>query len=875
MANCKTLKMKKLTSILALICLSAGYSQDYSKVKIYTDSKGLQELAELGVAIDHGTYKENTFFISDFSAEEIQIMQANGFHYDVLIDDIKDYYQKRSASSLYEEKNANCSGSTGGTGTFDPVVPANYYENNSYMGYLKYQDMLDALDNMAAQYPSLITVKQGISTFQTNEGRPIYYVKISDNPATDEAAETKVLYTAIHHAREPLSMSQTIFYMWYLLENYSTSEEIQFLLNNTEMYFVPCINPDGYLHNETNDPSGGGMHRKNKRNVGTSNPGVDNNRNYSYGWNTTGVSSNPNNDTYPGSSEFSEPENQAIQWLVENVNFTSAFNAHTYGNTLLHPIGTTDAEFADHHDYFQDLTSHMCSLNGYLAQKSSGLYPASGDSDDYMYKVDIGVGVKDTIFAMTPEIGDDFWPAQSEILPTCKEMVFPNLILSHMTHKYLIVNETDPSTVNALTGNFNHSAYRLGLENGSVSVSIEPLQNIQSIGSPVIHNINLRASENGSISFILNPSINFGDEIKYVLNTEYGTWTKRDTIIKTYGQIALQQFENADNSSNWTGTWGTTPSIYYSASNSFTESISGNYQNDASKTYEYNQNIDLTNATAAMISFYSKWSIETDYDYCQFQVSNDGGSTWIGQCGNYTVAGTNANGSIQPNNEPVYEGTQNSWVLEEINLSDYLGQIINVRFIFESDGGVNADGFYFDDFSILFNESVPGVPTAAFSVSETTICEGDAITFTDESTGNPTSWNWNFGDGGSSTDQSPVYTYTTAGTYSVTLTATNSNGSNDKVMTNYVVVEDCSGIEEQNPAVISIYPNPNNGLFTVSGAEIGSMIKVFDASGRIVYERTADTNEVEINIQHHTSGKYMIVSKNMNGKEIKTYIVKN
>ena len=77
-----------------------------------------------------------------------------------------------------------------------------------------------------------------------------------------------------------------------------------------------------------------------------------------------------------------------------------------------------------------------------------------------------------------------------------------------------------------------------------------------------------------------------------------------------------------------------------------------------------------------MISFYAKWAIEADYDFVQFQVSTDGGTTWIGQCGNYTVPGTSANGSVQPNNQPVYEGTQSTWVLEEVNLSDYLGQQI-------------------------------------------------------------------------------------------------------------------------------------------------------------------------------------------------------
>ena len=54
---------------------------------------------------------------------------------------------------------------------------------------------------------------------------------------------------------------------------------------------------------------------------------------------------------------------------------------------------------------------------------------------------------------------------------------------------------------------------------------------------------------------------------------------------------------------------------------------------------------------------------------------------------------------------PVYEGTQTSWVLEEINLSDYLGQQIKVRFQLRSDGGTTADGFYFDDFKMIYDQN--------------------------------------------------------------------------------------------------------------------------------------------------------------------------
>ena len=535
--------MKYILSLVLLSILAIANSQTlkYSKVKIHTNSQGLQQLAELGLAVDHGEIKAGTFLISDFSEDDIQVMEQNGFQYDILIDDVKKFYVKRNATAT--PKNATCA-TTGSGGYQAPTVPTNFYTNATYGGFLKYQDMLDQLDLMATAYPNLITVKTPISTYTTHEGRPIYHVKISNNASfTDDLTKPNVLYTAIHHAREPLSMAQTVFYMWYLLENYTSSEEIQFLVDNTEMFFVPCLNPDGYLRNESTDPNGGGMHRKNMAPVGSNNPGVDLNRNYSYGWGTTGVSFNQNNDTYPGSGPFSEPETQAMQWLAETYGFVSAFNAHTYGNTLLHPIGTTSAEFADHHDYFADLCSHMCMHNGYFPQKSSGLYPASGDSDDYQYKVDIGVNMKDTIYAMTPEIGSDFWPASSEVIPSCQDMVFPNLVHSHMAHKYLTVTDSDPSSVPATTGNFNHNVQRLGTVGGAVTVSITPLTNIQSVGAPVIYDLDMRESSSGTISYVLDPAISFGDEIRYVLNTQYGLWTYRDTITKTFGALILQYFE--------------------------------------------------------------------------------------------------------------------------------------------------------------------------------------------------------------------------------------------------------------------------------------------------------------------------------------------
>lgn len=77
---------------------------------------------------------------------------------------------------------------------------------------------------------------------------------------------------------------------------------------------------------------------------------------------------------------------------------------------------------------------------------------------------------------------------------------------------------------------------------------------------------------------------------------------------------------------------------------------------------------------------------------------------------------------------------------------------------------------------------------ADFTATPTTGTFPLNVTFTDNSTGLPTSWNWSFGDGGTSSLQNPSNTYTTAGTYTVNLTATNAAGSNSTVKQNLVTV---------------------------------------------------------------------------------------
>mgnify|MGYP002346655888 CR=1 FL=1 len=500
--------MKNYIFFITFIVISFNlFSQKYSKVKIFANQEEIGKLLKEGIPVDHGQRKIGQYIIND-----IQKLISLGYNFDVIINDVKKHYVTQNLD-VNSEKNSACTNNSHAL----YKVPDNFELPSTYGGYYKYNEMLQELDRMSTLYPNLISVKSPIHTFLTWENRPIYQIKISNNPNTDDG-DPMVLYSAIHHAREPMSMSQLIFYMWYLLENYNTNPEVKYLVDNTQMIFVPCLNPDGYIYNETQDPNGGGMHRKNRNpNIGSLNVGVDLNRNYGYGWGTTGISSDPDNDTYPGITAFSEPESQAMRWLVQNNPIRAALNAHTYGNMLLFPLGTLDNEFAAHHVYFQEISNHMTQYNHYNATKSSNLYPASGDSDDYMYMSDNGILSKDTVFAMTPEIGSSFWPARTEIISTCQEMVFTNLGLAHMVHKYYVLKEEDPLIIINSTGTFQHTIKKLGRQNGNATVSIEPLTNIASVGAPVTYNLAILGVSNGSIPYTLNPSIQAGDTIKYLL----------------------------------------------------------------------------------------------------------------------------------------------------------------------------------------------------------------------------------------------------------------------------------------------------------------------------------------------------------------------
>lgn len=89
-------------------------------------------------------------------------------------------------------------------------------------------------------------------------------------------------------------------------------------------------------------------------------------------------------------------------------------------------------------------------------------------------------------------------------------------------------------------------------------------------------------------------------------------------------------------------------------------------------------------------------------------------------------------------------------------------------------------------------KNVKEPPVASFIADKTQIKEGETINFTDQSTNITTGWNWDFGDGRTSTTKNPSHTYDTTGAYDVSLTASNSYGSDIEIKTDYITVSPLS-----------------------------------------------------------------------------------
>ncbi len=685
---------------LLFLLVSNSFSETHHRIKIEMDGRSIQELASLGVALEIADFKPGVFVVGEFSGKERQQISEAGFSYEVLIEDMTTYYQERNRGldrdAINEQIRMDPSNKT-------PYPTPENFTLGSMGGFHTYDEVLDDLDAMHALFPELISPKEPIGETNTIEGRPVYWVRISSNPDNTQN-KPRVLYTALTHAREPASMQQMLFQMWYLLENYDSDPEIQYLVDNLEMYFVPVVNPDGYIQCENTHPNGGSMHRKNMRTNSDGSIGVDLNRNFGYEWghDNDGSSPNPSAQTYRGTEPFSEPETQLQKELAEEYNFILALNNHTYSDLLIYPWGYNDQLTPDS-DIFIAYADLMTRENNYIygTVHETLNYFANGGSDDWFYGEQ---ETKDKTFAFTPEAGspaDGFWPAMDRIEDICAGHTHMNMSLAWLALPYAEIDDISSPYIAEKSTSIHFEVVNMGKGSpANYTVSLTPLSNtIEESGEPVsLHNMEILEAQQKEIDITLQPDISPGDEISYILTLDNGSYQWHDTIIKFYGHPEVLFFDPSDNLDNWeTETWDISYEEYYSAPGSIADSPGENYPNNANNPITTAQSFDLGNSDVAWIEFYTRFDIEKNWDYVQFLYSTDNQQTWSTLEGNYTEEGS----SNQIPGEPLYHGKQIQWVKEEVDISHLAGEEdVWFRFVLVSDGWINEEGFYFDDFKL-------------------------------------------------------------------------------------------------------------------------------------------------------------------------------
>jgi len=312
-------------------------------------------------------------------------------------------------------------------------------------GYRNYAEVLAELQQIEVDHSDickLYDVGDSWGKIYADDGNSYYddyhhevwALKVSDNVLVEED-EPSVYYMGEHHAREPISLEVAMAVLNHILDNYGSDATITENVNNTQIWFIPLVNPNG--HKVVTDEYDVWW-RKNIRdnnengqfdNYDDSGPdGVDPNRNYGFQWGNTGASNDWNSETYHGPEAFSEPEVQAMRDLLEAHHFIAGISYHSYSELVLFPFGYADGVIAPDHDALEELAVEMAESipaqygGHYTPSEAWDLYPCMGTTDDYAYGVH-------GIFSYTVELATEFIPPAWQVEGICEDNLNAALIL--------------------------------------------------------------------------------------------------------------------------------------------------------------------------------------------------------------------------------------------------------------------------------------------------------------------------------------------------------------------------------------------------------------------------------------------------------------
>ncbi len=623
----------------------------------------------------------------------------------------------------------------------DDITPnSKYYRPGSMGGYFTYGEIDAEFERMKQLFTGLIS---GDTIGYSINGLPIKSYRFGSSSG---GGVPNVLFTALHHGREPGGVSTIIYFLWDLLEKYERNDkEALFLLNTRNLYVVPVVNPDGYLLNNRIDSNGyargGGLWRKNRRRVNDSVYGVDLNRNYGplEFWNADNNGSEiaPTGSTYRGSSPFSEPETRALRDLCIAKRFKTAINYDSSGEVIILPYAALQIEPEDSL-LFRGLGKNIHGKSKYVFGFTDQVlsYSARGTAEDYMY---FTFGT----IAATPEIGnyeERFWTDNpQQIIDDAIKNLYMNYQFLWSAGYNLRPNDIriDYSTPDA--PNMVVEIQNIGTAAGikPTNLTVTPLDEYITVNSPVRTILPLERADRQVEKFRISAAGGFrnGRDVKFEIMLARDGIQSRDTFeFALYYPIILDLFDGGAMSENWSsGGWG----LEYDTSigrDVLADSPYALYGKETSNFLYYNKEISLLNYRNALLTLETKWEVETKYDLCVVQASADGGATWEYLYSDRMVIGISTQkGRIQQAGTMGFHGYFKDYLVQECSLEKYIGSDILLRFGLLSDRTNVYNGWFLKSVAIHLFDEVAGVTNdksqnaGSLSISPSPVRRGEIL----------------------------------------------------------------------------------------------------------------------------------------------------
>ncbi len=588
--------------------------------------------------------------------------------------------------------------------------------------YHSHEEVMFFLDSVATANPAICRLD---TLGESIENRAIVGIRISDNPGIEED-EPEIRIMGAHHGDEKISVELPLYMIDYLTVNYNEDSYVTELVDNTEIFILPIVNPDGVANHS----------RRNSRNQ-------DLNRDYLC----------PEGDHCPAGANnqnsFSEPETRAVRSDALANRYVLSLSLHS-GATNINAVWNYDDGLHHNGDYHptpdDDLVMELSrgyadrnTTSGFYVTNGCDWYSTHGDANDFSYGwlSDIDWTIEISQVKTPPESQiEDFWVDNRESMLYIIEMAdigIRGIVTDSLTAEPLdatiriseggVPVYTDPSLGDyhrpLLPGTYNmrvESPGYISKETGPIQVyegeaqryyfqlvpaelsTLEIAVEDSAEGSPLEAIISVRSADFDTLFYYDGSpvSISLNSDIYDIIVFSNGYQPAFDhtlltgAVNNTYRLPAYSvdlfsdDFEGGPDGWVFGGGnnyWGIGDDGFNSEHS--LEDSPGYYSSYSFNHARINRIFDLTAFESAGMYFVEKHYFQPYYDFLFVQISSDGGNDW----------------DTLPDTLTGFTG--GVWYDHFISLDDYCGpgfENIAVRFLLDTNPNITYDGVYLDEF---------------------------------------------------------------------------------------------------------------------------------------------------------------------------------